>query len=315
MTTKKIDSNKANGSSTINKKSQTRPSATMGGPTAPKPSKKLSNKNALKHGVYAMDLILSWESEQDYQELYQGFKDEWKPSGDAEEHAVLDLTHYTWLRLRLIKSANLKFFRSSVSDELKSGAVTWDEMIRHEAAVPKHAVAAIHTAKGMIENLDGTFEVIRAQPYWTEDSEGKEVQQKLSRLQYDVSNLKEEVKTKVVKGMENLVDTVRESKARFDQAYDLDEMEKQLNLMAKLDRCIEKTLRRLTSIKVFKRTDGVEPPIRVLPDAPRLVPDDATQIDMSNTVDDGVRKDCDTDRQNPAAEAAPEADANGTETG
>jgi len=42
--------------------------------------------------------------------------------------------------------------------------------------------------------------------------------------------------------------------------------------MAKLDTRIEKIIRRLTAIKVFKRVDGVEAPMRSLVESPSVAP-------------------------------------------
>ena len=52
-------------------------------------------------------------------------------------------------------------------------------------------------------------------------------------------------------------------------------IERQLNLVAKFDASIEKVLRRLTSIKVFKRVDAVDPsPPTFRPESPPVVPDE-----------------------------------------
>ena len=72
--------------------------------------------------------------------------------------------------------------------------------------------------------------------------------------QRDVSTLKEKIKETVVGGVEQLVEVVQRSATRFEQAYQPDEIEKQLDLLAKLDVRTEKILRRLTSLKEYKRT-------------------------------------------------------------
>ena len=55
-------------------------------------------------------------------------------------------------------------------------------------------------------------------------------------------------------GVEQLVEVVQRSSTRFEQAYQPDEIEKQLDLLAKIDARTEKILRRLTSLKEYKRT-------------------------------------------------------------
>jgi hypothetical protein len=108
---------------------QVKKTAGHGGTDIPSVPKKLSNKNALLHGVYSRDYILPWEVEYDFVTLHKEFRDEWKPNGRSEEEAVLELTHYTWLKLRLVKSAQLRFFKCSLSAEIESGKDSWDDMI------------------------------------------------------------------------------------------------------------------------------------------------------------------------------------------
>ena len=171
-------------------------------------SKRQGNKNALSHGLYSKDIILPWESQDDFEKLHNDFRDEWKPNGCSEEQAVLKLTNYAWLERRMAKSSQLKFFQSTASQELKSGDVSWDKIVRHETTLPMQALGAVLEVKNLIENLDGVLETIRSRPYWTNDSEGKEVQAQLSLLQHDVSSLIEQTKKNVVAGVDTLVGVI-----------------------------------------------------------------------------------------------------------
>jgi hypothetical protein len=267
------DSNNSRSETTSNQEQAGKapPQGTSGGSSG---SRKKGNKNALLHGVYSDQVILPWESKNDFEKLHQAFRAEWKPSGYSEEQAVLDLTVYTWTKWRLIKSAHLRFFKCSLSEEIKSGEDTWEDMIEFQKKVPKFGKHAVSRACGFIEELKATFEHIGSHHYWTEDSEGKEVQLQLSLLSKDVSSLIEETRTKVIDGVEHLVAVVNEATTYFDQAYQPDEIEKQVDLMAKLDARIEKAIRRLTAIKVFKRVDGVEAPAPCLPESPSMAPDE-----------------------------------------
>ena len=65
--------------------SKAKKTAGHGGTDIPSVPKKLSNKNALLHGVYSRDYILPWEVEYDFETLHKEFRDEWKPNGRSEE--------------------------------------------------------------------------------------------------------------------------------------------------------------------------------------------------------------------------------------
>jgi hypothetical protein len=237
-------------------------------------SKKMGNKNALSHGLYSKDVTLPWESQDDFEKLHKDFTEEWRPNGRSEKEAVLELTHYTWLKRRIIKSAQLQFVQSRGSEELKLGDVSWDEIIRHQAKLPEQALGAVCRVNSLIEDLNGVFETIRTRPYWTDDSEGKEVQSQLLLLRNDVATLIKNTEESVIAGVDNLVEIIRESKKRFEQAYQPEVNEKQLDLLAKVDVRIEKTLRRLTSLKVFKRVEAetAGTPKPLLDDSPALAP-------------------------------------------
>ena len=47
-------------------------------------------KNALSHGVYASDVVLHWENEQDFRDLLENLRAEFCPTGASEEEAVFD---------------------------------------------------------------------------------------------------------------------------------------------------------------------------------------------------------------------------------
>jgi hypothetical protein len=228
------------------------------GTDIPSVPKKLNNK--------------TWEVEYDFETLHKEFRDEWKPDGRSEEEAVLELTHYTWLKLRLVKSAQLRFFKCSLSAEIIPGKDSWDDMIEWQKKVAKYGQVVVSRASKFMDELNATFEHVRSHHYWTEDSEGKDIQLKLCRMQTDISCLIQETRTKVIGGVEKLVAGMSEATTYLDQAYQPDEIDRQLDLMAKLDTRIEKIIRRLTAIKVFKRVDGVEAPMRSLVESPSVAP-------------------------------------------
>src|SRR3977135_88237 len=69
------------------------------------------SKNAMSHGLYASDVVLAWENEQDFKDLHESLRDEFNPEGASEEAAVFDLAHLQWKKRRLNVGSQLAFHR------------------------------------------------------------------------------------------------------------------------------------------------------------------------------------------------------------
>jgi hypothetical protein len=95
-------------------------------------AKSIKNKNALVHGVYAEDVVLPWESREDFEKLLADLREEFGPDGRMEEEIVLDLAHLRWQKQRVRKmwlaASNSDPF---VNDLVESGKKTWSEIRDH----------------------------------------------------------------------------------------------------------------------------------------------------------------------------------------
>ena len=118
----------------------------------------------------------------------------------------------------------------------------------------------------------------------TED--GRQVRDALRLQQRDVSTLIETINETVVGGVEQLVEIVQRSSTRFEQAYQPDEIEKQLDLMTKLDTRTEKILRRLTSLKEYKRMAKSYSDPSTVVESPSLMPGETSTTDTSSEDND-----------------------------
>jgi hypothetical protein len=58
--------------------------------------RKKSNKNALKHGVYAKEILLPNESAEEFDQLHQAFRLQYNPIDEAEEAMVCGLVVIQW---------------------------------------------------------------------------------------------------------------------------------------------------------------------------------------------------------------------------
>lgn len=93
-------------------------------------STKSGNKNALRHGGYFRGL-LPWESREEFEALLKSFQEDWKPDGALQEQAVLSLSQWTWKRRRVLEGSEISYYRSPVAESLKSGEVSWDDVVQH----------------------------------------------------------------------------------------------------------------------------------------------------------------------------------------
>src|SRR5215468_9404743 len=59
------------------------------------------NPNALKHGMFAKMMILSWEDPQEFEKLFATLVEEWSPVGPTEHDAVLSIAKGIWRKRRM----------------------------------------------------------------------------------------------------------------------------------------------------------------------------------------------------------------------
>jgi hypothetical protein len=255
-------------------------------------SKKIGNKNALKYGLHSKHIILPGERSEDFDDLLDDLRAEHHPEGCTEELIVLSLAKCMWLEIRAMKAAQLRLLKADVPEELKTGELTYEDMVSHQEAVPKQVRGALDAVKGLIEGLDTVFEHIRSRPYWTDTADGKHVQSQLMVLQNDMVRLSGQVKGTVAEGVQQLVDMMKESTTRLDKAYQPEEIEKDLDRMAKVDRHRHKLLASLAGTKEYKRSLGLKPSSRLSLESPAMVPDGGSSKDLKQIEETGVQSTC-----------------------
>ena len=217
------------------------------------PSKKLGNRNALCHGIYSNELTLPWESVTDFEKLHADFKKEWKPCGASEEYAVLELANCTWIGMRAAKAALVNYHQIPFGgNELRSGSMTWQDIMQHEGEVPEVAGSSLASIKEVLVHLNEFFEKVCGLPYQTGTAKGKEEQMDAVRLAHRINETIDVVK-KAVPIIETLGVVTAQHWIRFAKAYQPDEIEKQLRVMAMVDTRIDKIVRRLMTLQECKR--------------------------------------------------------------
>ena len=258
-----------NANSTPNKSEQLSPDSKQptalvaGGKQMPETGKpktkafyRMGNKNAMVHGVHSKRGLLPWESAEEFQKLYEDIRKEYQINGRSEEEIAWDLTYYRWLKLRLHAANQIRFAQSTVPAQLKTGQLTLEDMIQHQADVPQQAIGALNRVPSAMEEFDEVFKIIRNRRYSVDTSDGKQLQDNLWTLEGDVSSLKEKTR-ETLDYLNTLVEIVTRSAGRFAEAYQLEDIDKQIDRIAKIDVREEKAFRRLITIKEYKRLMGL----------------------------------------------------------
>src|SRR5450759_2556326 len=205
-------------------------------------------KNALLHGLYAKDVLLPWDSKEDFLKLHEDLKAEFFPDGRAEEEAVLDLAFLHWHKrtiYRVWQSAVLK--DPFTEDIIQTKSKSWSDIRKRLRA----AATSERTLRGAIENnqsslLDG-LQTGGEKIATTSDAE--EIKVILAQTEA-ILKLVTEKSMPLVKALDQRPD----AEQALDRAYAPESLEKVMRLDAAIDVRIGKVLARLVGLKEFKRT-------------------------------------------------------------
>jgi hypothetical protein len=215
---------------------------------------KSRTRNALVHGLYARDLVLPWDSKDDFEKLHADLKAEFSPHGRAEEEAVLDLATLHWQKHTLWRMRKAAVLQDPfTADILQTRGKTW-------SAIRKGLRAAAHDQRTLLgaveaEHTKMASQVRRLQKELdtASDSEAVKVtEQKLDALHRTIAK-------HVVPLLQSLKQ-VPDAEQAFDAAYTIERMEKIVRLEAAFDARVAKVLARLVGLKEFKRTPAAGAP-------------------------------------------------------
>ena len=98
-------------------------------------------RNALVHGIYSDELVLPWEKEEDFTELFESLRADLNPEGALEEEMVFDIARLHWLKRRAIRAVHIEFHTDPAADKLielatKGGVQEIDRYVRDKAGEP-----------------------------------------------------------------------------------------------------------------------------------------------------------------------------------
>lgn len=114
-------------------------------------SKPSRAKNALVHGFYAEDVLLPWESKQDFEDLLAELQEEFRPDGRMEKEILLDLAHLRWQKQRLRKMWHAAANRDPFVSELVAfGHQSYQEIRDHLQTQTKEIHSSTAAARSSV---------------------------------------------------------------------------------------------------------------------------------------------------------------------
>ena len=225
-------------------------------------TKNLGNQNALLHGLYARDVLLPWDSKEDFLKLHEDLKVEFSPDGRAEEEAVLDLAFLHWHKRTIYRLWQSTVLSDPFTEDIRqTEGKSWFEIRKglRAAATSKRSLRG--TIENSLSSLFAGLQTVGEKLATTSDAE----ELKVIYAQTEVmAKLVTERFMPLVKAMDQRPD----AEQALDRAYAPESLEKVMRLEAAFDARIGKVLARLVGLKEFKRTPAGGAGLRAL-EAPR----------------------------------------------
>ena len=197
-------------------------------------------KNALIHGVYASEILLSGESEEDFTELYKAFHGELNPGSPLEEEVVLDITRLHWLKRRAMHAARGES-RVEPNDALE---VRYKIINLAKTSPFFKAIRRIEVET--LPVLERELEACASEQGRQDIGKCKRIFEQLKECQENYFNSKQES------------DREMSNATSVERTYYPADLERILKIEAMIDTRIEKALARLAGIKEFRRLYGQE---------------------------------------------------------
>jgi hypothetical protein len=218
--------------------------------TTIKPSR---SRNALVHGLYVKDVLLPWDSKEDFEKLHEDLKAEFSPRGRAEEEAVLDLAFLHWHKQTIWRLWPAAVLADPLAlDIVETERKSWSGIRKSLRAAAKDQRTLQGTADAQLAKLLSRVVRLEKKIAAASDNEAiKLIEDKIAAL-LRVINEHALPLVKVLTQAPNAEQT-------FDRAYAAESMEKIVRLEAALDARISKVLARLVGLKEFKRTPAAVP--------------------------------------------------------
>jgi hypothetical protein len=219
--------------------------------------KKEGNLNALVHGFYASEIVLPWESAEEFEQLHKDLKNEWSPDGRMEQETVVSLARLFWIKRRLMRTWDLGFRKDPLVEEIaNSGKKSWAEIIDYLRDQAKAYFNEFDAANDLYSKMKAITDVLH------EETARRLQKQEEKGPDWDnIIKLDTELRSHMQLLHKFFIQPAKTGRPRnrkeiFDQAYLPEFLEKIIGLEAALDARIDKTVARLVNLKEYKKLAG-----------------------------------------------------------
>ena len=225
--------------------------------------KKARSRKPLVHGLYAKEVVLSWDSKDDFEKLHEDLRAEFFPCGRAEEEAVLDLAVAHWNKHTLWRMRQSAVLKDPFTwDIVQTGCKSWQGVRKQLRAMARSGGSLQGIGEAALSNLRSEME--RVQRKIEQSSDREEIKRLEHKMGACLRLLTDHVTLFLL-----LATQAPNAEKAFDNAYAPESMEKLIRLEAALDARIAKILARLVGLKEFKRTPAGGGAARILEVNPR----------------------------------------------
>ncbi|MBV8242228.1 MAG: hypothetical protein JOZ35_06485 [Hyphomicrobiales bacterium] len=229
-----------------------------------------SNQTLRMRGLSVRDVVLPWDSKEEFERLHRELTAELSPHGRMEEDIVLDVAILRWRKYQLAKWRRTAALKDPFFIELmESGKTSWSgirKYLREQYEDSKTIRGSIRNA--LLKRMDDAEELAGKLMEETEKEKVEVTHQKLS----GITKLISEHLTPLLED----IDAGSSAEKTFEQAYLPESLERVLKCEAAIDSQIGKLLARLVNLKEYKRVYGahmLEPPmIKSPPTVTELAP-------------------------------------------
>jgi hypothetical protein len=201
-------------------------------------------------GLSERDVVLPWESKDEFKQLHRELTAELSPHGRMEQDIVLDVAILRWRKYQLLKMRRTAALKDPFFIELiESGKKSWSGIRKYLREQDED----YKTIRGKLSNLLSklTDEAELAHKQMAKGMEKEEVERTEQKLSGIINVIAEHAVPLL-----QAVDAGPSAEKTFEQAYLPEYLERLLKYEAALDSRIDKLLGRLVSLKEYKRVYG-----------------------------------------------------------
>ena len=207
-----------------------------------------TKKSALVNGRYAKDVLLPWESREEFEELLADLREEFHPDGRMEEETVFDLAYQRWQKQRNRALWHAAAYKDPfVIDIIQSGKKSWSGIRDYLSRHAKDIRSGITYLDKMVSELmaEALSLGVKLKEGGLGKSETDEIQQQLKAIV--------EVLTDFVVPMMQPLQNGPRAENTLHRVYSPEHLEPVIRLEASIDARIDKLLARLVNLKEYKR--------------------------------------------------------------